>query len=569
MSRDPCNQRGSNTSRSKKAIPLPIDFQPTADDILCGRGAECLNHEGNIKFRHVIEDNLDRYIQSKTKSEKSLIIREIVQQLNNRGRPGGFIRKDLLTRRYFEVGDFAAREKTSQAFRDALANKSKSDSLQKSSRKSSSQVDNNPTKMISTLTAHHQLQQSSDKPKEQLSHIRISPERQPQPQIHFDASSGSTRQISTMINNVPATAVSNIEAGCAISELSSDMTNNPHPPIMGLGSGNQLHLGFNSVGGNLTINLNPINENIHRYSASEVGKIENSALYGVLTENAERMSNLELIGYNHAGKVQQQNMLGLQSDAALGGQTYNASRWDVVENSAQRNNWTGNISEKSPAIVAAGTNIQSNEWGKKPCDTKPVDQMNTFLLQQILELRNNEIQSTRSNWNYFSGDPSHLTSSNPSGDTTAVESAGAHTGYIFKCPQNSHLLTIGTTSTMLAQPEGVVFDQTLRSPPNFDDTKFSASNHSSDTIQLNQSISQSQQQLLSSQSQQQMLVTQSQQQMMLHQHLAQYSSNHQLSYLDPFSAASNNQDSSTSNQLQLFTPAVPTPQQQINPKENN
>jgi hypothetical protein len=95
-------------TNARKATPLLFDFIPTMNEILCGRGAECLNHEGNIRFRQLIDDNLELYIQTKTKSGKSNIIREIVKRIRNQCYPGGFVRKDLLTGQYFEVGEFTA-----------------------------------------------------------------------------------------------------------------------------------------------------------------------------------------------------------------------------------------------------------------------------------------------------------------------------------------------------------------------------------------------------------------------------------------------------------------------------
>ena len=98
----------SSSANSRKSTPLPIGFIPSHNDILCGRGAECLNHEGNKRFRQLIDDNLELYIHTKTKSEKSIIIREIVKRIRNQSLPSGFVRKDLLTGQYFEVGEFSA-----------------------------------------------------------------------------------------------------------------------------------------------------------------------------------------------------------------------------------------------------------------------------------------------------------------------------------------------------------------------------------------------------------------------------------------------------------------------------
>jgi hypothetical protein len=144
---------------------LPEHYILQEHDVYCGRGSQCFNHEGNRKFRQIVLDYLDRYSEATGKYDKSAIIDEIVFTVR-RNSPfgGGFIKKDTKTGRFYEVGDFLAvskkqkkylmlfdsifvflificfvfslihemmfvllsqREKTSQAFRDALQEKSK------------------------------------------------------------------------------------------------------------------------------------------------------------------------------------------------------------------------------------------------------------------------------------------------------------------------------------------------------------------------------------------------------------------------------------------------------------
>jgi hypothetical protein len=66
---------------------------------------------------------------------KTLIICQIVNQVRKNSPNGGFVKKDPLTGRYYEVGDFLAREKTSQAFRDALHDQYKSSNAAKKKRR--------------------------------------------------------------------------------------------------------------------------------------------------------------------------------------------------------------------------------------------------------------------------------------------------------------------------------------------------------------------------------------------------------------------------------------------------
>jgi len=99
---------------------LPGEFQPGPYDILIGRGKKCYNHIGNINFRNVVANNLKQYSSAKTKQEKSIILADIVKQIRTISPNGGFLKQDSATGLWFEVGDFLAREKSSQAFRDAL-----------------------------------------------------------------------------------------------------------------------------------------------------------------------------------------------------------------------------------------------------------------------------------------------------------------------------------------------------------------------------------------------------------------------------------------------------------------
>ena len=108
----PTNDKDKDTSISggerQQTRQLPSDYVPGDNDVICGRGNECMNHIGNLNFRNTIENMLDRYSKAISKNDKSTIIVEIVNQVRQNSPLGGFIKKDLLTGCYFEVGDFAA-----------------------------------------------------------------------------------------------------------------------------------------------------------------------------------------------------------------------------------------------------------------------------------------------------------------------------------------------------------------------------------------------------------------------------------------------------------------------------
>jgi hypothetical protein len=120
---------------------LPQGFVLGNNDVLCGRGKKCFKHIGNLTFRKLIQERLQKYDAAATKTEKTFIIREVVNIVRDTSPNGGFVKRDTLTGRYYEVGDTMAvsvlhskifisflistnflqqHEKTSQAFRDML-----------------------------------------------------------------------------------------------------------------------------------------------------------------------------------------------------------------------------------------------------------------------------------------------------------------------------------------------------------------------------------------------------------------------------------------------------------------
>ena len=88
--------------------PLPEDYQIGLNDVICGRGRKCFQHAGNQRFRKMVEDMLPKYSDSPSKLDKTFIICDIVNRVRNNSPFGGFVKKDPMSGRYFEVGDFLA-----------------------------------------------------------------------------------------------------------------------------------------------------------------------------------------------------------------------------------------------------------------------------------------------------------------------------------------------------------------------------------------------------------------------------------------------------------------------------
>lgn len=83
-------------------------------DVLSGRGGGTNVHPGNRNFRDLINLHRRAYLKAR-KNDKPAISRAIVRSVRENN--GRFLKKDEKTGSWFEVGDDAAREKTSQALR--------------------------------------------------------------------------------------------------------------------------------------------------------------------------------------------------------------------------------------------------------------------------------------------------------------------------------------------------------------------------------------------------------------------------------------------------------------------
>ena len=79
-----------------------------------GRGGGTNVHPGNIKFRELIQQHRRAYLKAR-KNDKPAISRMIVRVI--RQQKGRFLKKDDMAGVWLEIGDDAAREKTSQALR--------------------------------------------------------------------------------------------------------------------------------------------------------------------------------------------------------------------------------------------------------------------------------------------------------------------------------------------------------------------------------------------------------------------------------------------------------------------
>jgi hypothetical protein len=103
---------GSNTGGSQ----LGVDFQPSQSSVICGRSKDSFNHTGNYRFRMVASMFVKRYSKASSKTDKSVIVSDIVTMIHQSG--GMFCKHEKGS--WFKVGEHIAREKTSALLRDLL-----------------------------------------------------------------------------------------------------------------------------------------------------------------------------------------------------------------------------------------------------------------------------------------------------------------------------------------------------------------------------------------------------------------------------------------------------------------
>jgi len=141
---------------------LPKEFEPGFDDVLIGRGKRCYEHSGNKSFFILVASRLGEYSVATSKMEKSKILASTVSEIQKKSPSGGFIKKDSETGLWFQIGEFLAREKTSQAFRDALHDSYKSSNSSRKKRRKTKKTDREtPNQLVQPNFSYDQQSDAS------------------------------------------------------------------------------------------------------------------------------------------------------------------------------------------------------------------------------------------------------------------------------------------------------------------------------------------------------------------------------------------------------------------------
>jgi len=97
---------------------------PEPMDVLSGRGGAVNSHEGNKRYRKLVNLMKAEYLSETTrKNQKTQIAANIVRTIRNSESPGPgrFLKQDPETTLWYEIGDKAAFRKTGQALREKSA----------------------------------------------------------------------------------------------------------------------------------------------------------------------------------------------------------------------------------------------------------------------------------------------------------------------------------------------------------------------------------------------------------------------------------------------------------------
>jgi hypothetical protein len=128
-------QRGSSATATateacgsiveQRLKPLPHDYEPHENAVLCGRGRICKEASGNLRLQSICKTFLKEYARETGKKEKSEIVSRIMEMVRASCAPSdGFVR--LQDDRWWEVDGVIVRNKVTGVLRDSLSSKYKS-----------------------------------------------------------------------------------------------------------------------------------------------------------------------------------------------------------------------------------------------------------------------------------------------------------------------------------------------------------------------------------------------------------------------------------------------------------
>ena len=119
-----------------KLMMLPVDYQPEATDVLCGRGNMYSLHPGNQCFQRIICDHMKAYSDAENRSDKIKIVDNVLCEVRNSG--ARIVKIDSKTKRWYELNDVKSHQKCGHCLRDTIRSNDKENKSNSSSNSNSS-----------------------------------------------------------------------------------------------------------------------------------------------------------------------------------------------------------------------------------------------------------------------------------------------------------------------------------------------------------------------------------------------------------------------------------------------
>jgi hypothetical protein len=104
-------------AEERQLLPSP-PYQPNEIDIVCERGHAFGKHPGNKKFAEATRSNLQRYVEAQTRIDKTGVVAQVAYSLKQDG--ARFVKFDNKSKRYHEISEDQAHDKTGHAIRDLM-----------------------------------------------------------------------------------------------------------------------------------------------------------------------------------------------------------------------------------------------------------------------------------------------------------------------------------------------------------------------------------------------------------------------------------------------------------------
>jgi hypothetical protein len=122
------NLNNKNGKRKTKKLPsklmmLPVDYQPEAADVLCGRGNMYGSHPGNQCFQRIICDHMKAYSDAENRPDKINIVDNVLCEVRNSG--ARIVKIDSKTKRWYELNDVESHQKCGHCLRDTIRSNGK------------------------------------------------------------------------------------------------------------------------------------------------------------------------------------------------------------------------------------------------------------------------------------------------------------------------------------------------------------------------------------------------------------------------------------------------------------